>query len=423
LERKSTKLTHNTQGDNKMNLIKNSFQLGLAIALLLSSMIAQTITIQSESGLNLLIGGEVEMEFVDVEGPGGFSNQDLTYQKVKNRSPHMRIDKAILSARVDYSENLYYKFELRFGDQKANIDKHYARLMLPSLNTRIEIGKNKPMVSTKRQTEGYPLIGTAFWKGREYHVTSKTKAKLGPIGLTGNLSFAMKRPLGTDDAAEDKSFKMMTYDDYNSKDGQTFEYGGALGMKVFGLSAQGWYYTGQLIDDYDWKTSLGFLPGYDDVVDAYEGEKDDLTHWWYGGRAGFDAFNAHVRAEYITAMDGLLPRNGYYVEGSYQIKLSHDMNIEPIVRLGELSIDRHPPTLGDPETWDRKMTTLALVTRLNKFLSLKLEYYILDETTGGSKQYYEDEEHTVKTDEVSNYFVDNSFVKDNQFVLQVKYEF
>jgi len=396
-----------------MEHIKNNLQRIFVILLLSSGITAQTVTVQSESGLNLIIGGEVEMEFVDVEGPGGFSNQDLTYQKVKNRSPHMRIDKAVLSARVDYSENLYYKFELRFGDRKANVDKHYARLTLPSINTRFELGKNKPMIATKRHTEGYPLIGTAFWKGREYHLTSRTKVKLGPIGLTGNLSFAMKRPFGTDDAAEDKSFKMMVYDDYNDKDGQTFEYGGALGLKAFGISAQGWYYTGELIDDFDWKTSLGFLPGYEDVVEAYDGEKDDLTHWWYGGRVGFDAFNAHVRAEYITAMDGLLPRNGYYVEGSYQINLKHGKHIKPIVRVGELSIDRHPPVLGDPATWDRNMTTLALLTKLNDFLSIKLEYYMLEETTGGS----------VQTNEDTGTTVDNSFVEDDQFVLQVKYEF
>lgn len=394
--------------------LSKQFYLIIMVSLLFATFTsAQTITVQSESGLNVLIGGEVEMEFVDVEGPGGFTNQDLTYQKVKNRSPHMRIDKAVLSARVDYSENLYYKFELRFGDRKANVDKHYARLTIPSINTRFELGKNKPMIATKRHTEGYPLIGTAFWKGREYHLTSRTKVKLGPIGLTGNLSFAMKRPFGTDDAAEDKSFKMLVYDDYNDKDGQTFEYGGALGLKAFGLSAQGWYYTGELIDDFDWKTSLGFLPGYEDVVVAYDGEKDDKTHWWYGGRVGFDAFNAHVRAEYITAMDGLLPRNGFYVEGSYQINLKQGKHIKPIVRVGELSIDRHPPVLGDPATWDRNMTTLALLTKINDFLSIKLEYYMLEETTGGS----------VQTNEETGTSVDNSFVKDNQFVLQVKYEF
>ena len=40
----------------------------------------QTIPIQSESGLEILLGGEVETEFVDVEGPGGFENQKLFSQ-------------------------------------------------------------------------------------------------------------------------------------------------------------------------------------------------------------------------------------------------------------------------------------------------------------------------------------------------------
>ncbi len=375
---------------------------------------AQTVNVQSESGLNILIGGEVEMEFVDVEGPGGFENQDLTYQKVKNRSPHMRIDKAVLSARVDYSENLYYKFELRFGDRKANVDKHYARLNLPGFNTQVELGKNKPVIAVKRQTEGYPLIGTAFWKGREYHVASKTKAMIGPLKLTGQLSFAMKRPLGTDDAAEDKSFKMLVYDDYDDKDGQTFEYGAALGLEAFGLSAQGWYYTGKLIDDFDWKTSLGFLAGYNDFAKVTPGvEKDDKTHWWYGGRAGFDRSNIHVRAEYIKAMDGYLPRNGHYIEGAYQFNLNQGKYIKPIVRVGELNLEILSPSLGDPATWSRQMTTVGLTTQFNEFLSMKVEYYLLGETTGGEKNPPNNE----------GKIVDNSFVNDDQFLLQVKYEF
>jgi hypothetical protein len=374
---------------------------------------AQGITVMSDSGLDVTIGGEVEMEFVDVEGPGGFTNQDLMIQKVKSRSPHMRIDKAILSATVDYSENLYYQVEFRFGDRKANVDKHYARLTVPSINTRFELGKNKPMIDTKRQTEGYPLIGTAFWKGREYHLTAESDFNLGEnIVLFSGLSFAMKRPFGTDDAAEDKSFKMMVYDDYTDKDGQTFEYGGTFGLKAFGFTGQGWYYTGQLIDDFDWKTSLGFLPGYDDVVDAYNGELDDITHWWYGGRVGFDRWNAHIRAEYTSSQDGLLPRDGYYVEGSYRFnepKLLPVKNLEPIVRYGELNVHRHSPVLGDPETWDRQMTTIGLLARLNDNITVKIEYYLLDEVTGGGID--------------SDSGVDNSSVKDNQFLLQIKFEF
>ena len=375
---------------------------------------AQSIPIQSESGLEILLGGEVETEFVDVEGPGGFENQDLTYNKVKNRSPHMRIDKAVLSTQVNYSKNLYYKFELRFGDKRANVDKHYARWKMPNINTQFEMGKNKPMIATKRQTEGYPLIGTAFWKGREYHITSETEYNLSEnIQLDLGLSFAMKRPLGTDDAAEDKSFKMMVYDDYEDRDGQTFEYGGALGLKAFGISADGWYYTGKLIDDYDWKMNLGFLPGYDNIADSNpDWEEDDKTHWWYGGRFGLDRNNIHLRVEYIDALDGLLPRNGYYAEASYKLKLKRIKNIEPLVRFGSLAVERHEETMGDPQTWDREMITLAFLCRLNDYLSIKTEYYLLNEITGGKKV----------TDSGGN-VIDNASVNDNQFLVQMKYSF
>ena len=386
----------------------------IKIGLFTSLSWAQLASIQSESGLEILLGGEIETEFVDVEGPGGFTNQDLTYNKVKNRSPHMRIDKAVLSTRINYSENLHYKFELRFGDKRANVDKHYARWSLPSFRTLIELGKNKPMIATKRHTEGYPLIGTAFWKGREYHITSKTQYGLGEnIQADLGLSFAMKRPLGTDDAAEDKSFKMMVYSDYEDRDGQTFEYGGSLGMKAFGVSADGWYYTGKLIDDYDWKYNLGFLPGYDDIADSKdEWAEDDKTHWWYGGRVGVDQKNIHIRAEYINALDGLLPRSGFYVEGSYRMKLDQIKNIEPLVRFGNLNIERHEETMGDPQTWDREMITLAFLCRLNDYLTIKTEYYLLNEITGGKK-----------TTDDDGRVVDNTRVNDNQFLLQLKFEF
>ena len=36
---------------------------------------------------------------------------------------------------------------------------------------------------------------------------------------------SLKRPLGYDDAAEDKSFRMLVYDDSRVIDGQTLEYG------------------------------------------------------------------------------------------------------------------------------------------------------------------------------------------------------
>ena len=70
-------------------------------------------------------------------------------------------------------------------------------------------------------------------------------------------------------------------------------------------------------------------------------------------------------------------------------------------------------TAEDPATWDRNLTTLALVTKVNSYFSIKLEYYLLNEVTGGS----------VSVDAGTGEEIDNATVKDNQFLLQTTFEF
>jgi len=77
-----------------------------------------------------------------------------------------------------------------------------------------------------------------------------------------------------------------------------------------------------------------------------------------------------------------------------------------------LNIERHEETMGDPQTWDREMITLAFLCRLNDYLSIKTEYYLLNEITGGKK-----------TTDDDGKVVDNTRVNDNQFLLQLKFEF
>ena len=178
------------------------------------------------------------MEFIDVEGAGGARNEDDFIKKIETRSPHTRIDKAVIDFTVSYSENLYYMFEMRFDDRKARLDRHF--LTYKSVPYFVEFGKNRPKISLTRETESYPLIGTAFWKGREYHLDVSREMMAGKLEI--GTSFALKRPLEYDDAAEDKSFKMLVYDDYEKLDGQTYEMGvrGKLSLGVVDLS--GWYY-------------------------------------------------------------------------------------------------------------------------------------------------------------------------------------
>ena len=42
--------------------------------------------------------------------------------------------------------------------------------------------------------------------------------------------------------------------------------------------------------------------------------------------------------------------------------------------------------LKDPHTWDRELITLAMSYELSSYAQLRLEYYILDEDTGDTKE-------------------------------------
>ena len=68
----------------------------LSILILITTSFSQEIqSITIPSGVQIEMSGEVEMEFIDVEGEGGALNQDALIQKVQTKSPHTRIDKAV----------------------------------------------------------------------------------------------------------------------------------------------------------------------------------------------------------------------------------------------------------------------------------------------------------------------------------------
>ena len=386
-----------------------------------------TLSINIPSGVGIEVSGEVEVEFIDVEGRGGAQYRDEFIQKVDYRSPFVEIDKTVLDFKLLYTDHLTYNFSLRFDDDGAYADKHF--LNYKKENSKLEFGKNRPLIALKRKTEGYPLIGTAYWKGRQYHLDYEKRFSSSSFGA----SIALKRLIGYDAAAEDKSFEMMVYDDTKKIDGQTIEFGFRGEKTLNPLKIQGWYYFGKLVDDEEWKARLHYDFDYyanienDQVLsqDAYVG------HFWYGGRAELTLGKILSRAEYIYSEDGFLPRNGYYLETSTTFDFLSLKNIFVLFRLGELKIDpmrqtdsflnpyrnsydksllenddedneRFYPLLKDPQTWNRTLLTFALGYDLTSYAKLKLEYYILDEETGDDTQ---------------------PSVNDDQMLVQLKFNF
>ena len=379
----------------------------------------QSITIPS--GVKIEMSGEVEMEFIDVEGEGGAGNQDALIQKVQTKSPHTRIDKAVLDFKVYYSENITYRVSFNFDDNKGFADKYY--LKYKNDNTTIKIGKDRPAVALKRVTEGYPLIGTAYWKGREYHIDWQQSFKMFTLGSTVSL----KRPLGYDDAAEDKSFRMLVYDDTRVIDGQTLEYGLRGSTSLAGLNLMGWYYTGKLIDDEDWKKHLHFDFDYYPESNFVLNDDANVDHYWLGGRADYNIFNTDLRGEYIQSIDGFLSRSGFYGEISRDVKLPFlDNSVKLLGRYGELNIDEKKvqnsdtgeiydaflPLLKDPHTWDRSLVTLAAIYDLTDYAKVKVEYYMIDEETGDTQ---------AEADSDNRDYQPN--IKDNQLLVQFELSF
>ncbi len=352
----------------------------VGLAILGSEVALAEATVVSRSGLLIKIGGEIEYEFVDVEGKGGFSNTDGSTLRPSQRSPYIAMDEASLKFDVIYSENLELFLKYKFSGSEATLDISLATYKLPDWGARIEFGKDEPIVAPSRKTESYPLIGTAFWKGRENHVAFFKNMDFGEQFKTEiGLSVGPKRQFGSDDVAEDKSFKMLVYDDFEAKDGQSEEWGLSLKGEYEGILAQGFYYQGRLIDDFDWKTSLSqAISDYDSL-----GDETDKTHYWYGSRLEYNNYNVHFRTEYIKSKDGLLPRVGQYHQVSYQfLDLAGTKVIEPLFRYDVLNVDKVLPVNGNSLTWDREMKTYALLVKHTDFITSKIEYYDINERTG-----------------------------------------
>ena len=393
----------------------------LSILILITTSFSQEIqSITIPSGVQIEMSGEVEMEFIDVEGEGGAGNQDALIQKVQTKSPHTRIDKAVLDFKVYYSDNITYRLSFNFDDNKGFADKYY--LKYKNENTTVKIGKDRPAVALKRVTEGYPLIGTAYWKGREYHIDWQRAFNMFTLGSTVSL----KRPLGYDDAAEDKSFRMLVYDDSRVIDGQTLEYGLRASTSIGNLNFMGWYYTGKLIDDEDWKKHLHFDFDYYPESNFVLNEDANVDHYWFGARADYTVFNTNFRGEYIQSLDGFLPRSGFYGEITRDIQLPFlENSVKLLGRYGELNVDEKMvqsgdgdpydaflPLLKDPHTWDRSLVTLAAIYKITNYAKVKVEYYMIDEETGDTQE---------DADSDNRDFQPN--IKDNQLLVQFELSF
>jgi hypothetical protein len=351
------------------------------------------------------VGGEIEIEYVDVQAER-HSGADVT----EHPEGRVQIDFAAITVKASLARGVFGRFEARFRPaEPVDVQEAIFRVQGLPLEGFTQVGWDSRIVKPRRKTESYPLAGTAFWKGKELGlqvgieweffehrreaevelegVAEKKPGKeislaLVVEGSVGNGMALGKRPIG-----EDPSFRMLGFEEVNLDWNQSKEAGLSLGLKGrlfsklrFDLSA---FAYASMLSEQD-RQILWDLPGY--------GSWESRDHWFFGYSARFRYEGATLFAHFCKGRLGRLGRGAWYVQGSYEfewkgfdfLETRFFRSVEPVFRYGALDLDMiHDP--ADPLTWNRDRITLALLIGIVKTASLKLEYNLNGETTGGDE--------------------------------------
>lgn len=343
----------------------------------------------------------MELEYVNVEGPGGFEHRDEELAGVPaNRHGYVDLDKATLDVYAHMRSWLYARVELRTNANRrdgARIDRAYFRAtafedLFDLWDLDLELGRNRPMARPPdRRVETYSPLGQAFWRGREWHAALDTRATFGPVELRLGASIASTRELDLQPMGEDAALQSIVYgnggvDDYDS----TAEGAFLVGARAFGARVEGFATVGRLLDNqgpYTLQNQHG-----DDYILLSCGLSgmscdaiDDRTSHWLGGRLAYDDHGFFFLAEYIVNRYGNVERRGFEVGGSYTVELElsdQHVEIEPLLRYGELVITNLPERFVTSTSWDRYQTVVALLLRPIEWIELRIEYLFLGERAG-----------------------------------------
>ncbi len=318
--------------------------------------------------------------FVDVDGPGGFSNRDPDPIRPETRDPYFKIDRVTFEATGHLTSWLAARARLRATDSRAHIDRGYLRAQSDAEELRAELGLNRPVVWQENRTHTYSLLETAFFRNTEYHLSGEVSVKRSWLVPRLALSIAEHRPLVDDFQSQDDALGMIAFGDAKIGESNPLDVGGVASLSAFGATVAGYGFSGELSDNED---SL-YL---DRIFQNYElaGDPTSRDSRYYGVRAQFDRFGLFVKGEKVWARQGLLQRNGFEFVASYTIGLLGG-EIEPIVRRSELIITNFPEEYAIPQTWDRSEWLFGALIRPIPMVEIKVERVLLGERAGVSRE-------------------------------------
>ena len=345
-------------------------------------------TAQAGEDTELSLGLRAELEYVDVEGPGGFSNRDANRIAPSQRAPYVDLDKATVDFLAGLRPWLSSRLELRGDSDSARFDRAYLTatpLDIDEARIDLELGRQKPAQRPPpRKLETWSPQGAVFWRGREWHAAADARYRLGPVDVRLVPSAAMQRELDDESMGEDPSLPTTAFGDSEVEEDATLEVGGLVGVGAYGASVAGFAFVGKLLDN---SGPDRLTRTFDDY--ALLGDTGDRTSRWYGARAAFDRFGIYVFGEAIFQQLGLIDRNASEVGVSYTVGFDihrEHVEVEPMVRYGQISTTNLPEVFDVPESWDRQQWVYAVLIRPLESLELKFEYLALDERAGTSAE-------------------------------------
>lgn len=334
----------------------------------------------SYKGAEIQLKGELEYEFVDTERESDSDTPNVSGEDTAEPKPHFQLDKFVLQPIIKIGDDLKFDAQIYVQESKTYLNEFHTKWSHLPLNSWVDVGLYERWAKSfyDRKTEGYPLLGTAFF--RDDALTVTWGGELEP--LYWMVSAGNGYEMDHKQVAEDSGgISKIIHDDHSTSDFDNPEFGFNIGLRqeLFGgqLDLLGFYYVDELSSG-DILTLQSFLPS------SYTSDNDDKERLGFGAKYEVDSFK--IVGMYIDAEDGELDRNGVAVEVSNHFSLLDGKwlsGVRPVFSYSTLEVDdSYDRETTKPESWDREKWMLAFILDLYKNAKLKVEYYINDEETG-----------------------------------------
>lgn len=336
-----------------------------------------TMGFTSTKGWHVDLYGELEFEFVSaqegVEGGGG------------DPDAHFQIDQLYLYPTAKYKDLAFFSADIAIkpsDTQTGLLEEAWARFFILPFGTYVEAGINDLFLSNiQRKTETEILIENAFYRDDALGVRVGGK----PLDwLYWEASATNEFQLGTRVASEDSSFPLIADRRNNANASERLNLGLAVGFNPdlgrYGKFDILPFYYDSLLSENDIRF-LQAIPGYGATNPANNKQR-------YGVNLRYDYSDFTIMGQLLVAEDGALNRTGWFVQPSYVLYKNPNWqwlnSYELVYRYNDLQVDL-PHIFANSLTWDRQQHVFALLVGLIDKTSLKFEYIINDEKTGGAE--------------------------------------